>query len=250
MARHSLGKVYLRLCFTLAAHANAGVVYSIGPSDCLPRHMDSSCASALVGGGGPSDPPPPPPPTSYALAGQPASGYWYWGYDFQALDSAQKIDPRFVNRSGRPLVITLSFTVPEGPCGRGCLPGVEFYFDQDVRKRDPKISVIGNRASASVPVNSGDSYGFIIGLWQASDPAIAVTTPDGAPVSPDLVGLSMHPDVSTLVAGAPTICQCNDGSVAECFLGDHYSNGLTGLWGQLTGLYRFNAWTHCQNGGG
>jgi hypothetical protein len=242
--------VYRDLCFLLVAQTLlSGSSRAIQPSDCQPRNMDSSCAQAVDQY--PNDPPPspPPPPKSFSLAGQPASGYWYWGYDFATADAEQQLDPRYVNRSGQPLNITLSFTIPASRCGGGCLPGVEFYFDQDVHKRDPQLQVSGTTAKAVVPLKPGDSYGFIIGLWQALDPTISVTSADGTPVSPELAGMSARPDNSSLVPGTPTTCLCEDGAFAECYLGDHYSNGLSGRWSQTIGLARLNAWTQCQKGG-
>jgi len=241
--------LYWRLCLlSVAQMAIAKDARAIQPSDCQPGHMDSSCAKAIDSD--PRLPPPPPrPPTAFPLAGQPASGYFYWGYDFSSGDTDQFDDPRFVNRSGRDLVITLSFSIPGPPCGGGCLPGVEFYFDQDVHKRDPRLQVAGNTAKAVVPVKPGDRYAFIIGLWQARNPIVAVTLPDGTPVSPELVGLSARPDIADQVSGTPTLCTCDGGSQAECNRGDHYSNGLSGKWSQTMGLSRFNEWTRCQRDG-
>jgi hypothetical protein len=243
-------RLYWKLCFLVVAQANAiDVASAIQPSDCQPRHMDSSCAKAVFQRPDDPPPPPPPPPSSFALAGQPSTGYWYWGYDFSSDDLAQMIDPRYVNRSGQSLIVTLSFSIPGPPCDGGCLPGVEFYFDRDVHKRDPKLQVAGNTAKAIVPVKPGDSYGFIIGLWQARDPIVAVTLADGTPVSPEIAGMSARPDLSSFVPGTPTKCTCEDGSSLDCNYGDHYSNGLSGSWSQTVGLSRFNAWTNCQHEG-
>jgi hypothetical protein len=242
--------LYWKVCFLSVAQLTlVGGSRAIQPSDCQPGHMDSSCAKAVKEDPDtpPSDPPPPPPPaTSFPLAGMPATGYAYWGYDFATSDTAQFEDPRFVNRSGRHLILTLSFSIPGPPCDGGCLPGVEFYFDQDVHKRDPRLQVSGNTAKAAVPLKPGDRYAFIVGLWQARDPVVSVTLPDGTPVSPGLAGMSARPDIASLVLGTPTTCTCEDGSQADCNRGDHYSNGLSGNWAQTMGLSRFNAWTHCQ----
>jgi len=247
--------LYWKLCFLSVAQLTlASGPRAIQPSDCQPGHMDSSCAKPVGDLGLPTDPPPspppPPPPMSFALSGQPSSGYWYWGYDFQTPDAKQGLNPRFVNRSGQSLNINISFTVPSGPCGGGCLPGVEFYFDQGVHKRDPKLIVSGTTASTSVPVDIGDRYAFIIGLWQAKNPIIAVTTRTGSPVPPEQVGLTARPDISNLSVGETTSCQCADASVQDCYLGDHYSNGLSGSWSQTMGLHRLSSWTNCSYQGG
>jgi hypothetical protein len=244
--------VYLKLCFLMIAQASlVGAVRAIQPSDCQPGHMDSTCAKAVDKDPEhePPPPPPPPPPNSFPLAGIPASGYSYWGYDFSSADIDQFDNPRFINRSGRSLILTLSFDIPNPPCGGGCLPGVEFYFDQDVHKRDPRLQVSGNTAKAVVPLKPGDRYAFIIGLWQAHNPAIAVTLPDGTAISPDLAGLSVRPDTSSWVAGTQTKCSCENGEQLDCNRGDHYTNGLSGMWYQTMGLSRFNAWTNCRREG-
>jgi hypothetical protein len=214
--------------------------------------MDSSCTKPFDDRGGEIGPPfpgPPPQAKSYPLAGQPPSGYWYWGYDFQTLDAAQGDSPRFVNRSNKELTLKLSFTIPRGACGGGCLPGVEFYFDQDVHKRDPKLVVSGTSATATVPVKAGDRYAFVIGLWQATNPVVSVSDASGYDVAPDEIGMSARPDVSVLLQGSVTICQCRDNSSAACYRGDHYSNGLSGGWTQTLGRYGLNAWSNCPQGG-
>jgi hypothetical protein len=179
----------------------------------------------------------------------PPTGYWYWGYDFATPDLMQSIVPKFVNRSGRTLTLVLSFTIQGPPCAGRCLPGVEFYFDQGVHKRDPKLLIDGNTAKAAVTINNGDSYGFVIGLWQARDPVVSVVDGKGLPVPPDQAGLSAHPDESTFIPGIVTQCDCMDGETADCNLGGHYTNGLSGEWVNGESLARLGAWTYCQHGG-
>jgi hypothetical protein len=149
-----------------------------------------------------------------------------------------------------PLFVNLTFTLPAGACGRDCLPRVEFHFDQGIHKRAPEVNVTGTTASVSMPIESGDRYGFVVGLWRASHPAIGVTTREGVPVPPEYAGISPRPDISDLVLGQNTTCECSDASVADCNLGDHYSNGLSASWSLTVGLHRLNAWTYCQYQGG
>jgi hypothetical protein len=250
-----LRSMYWKVCFMAVAQGvTPATARAIQPSDCLAGHMDSTCAEAVLNflfppPPAPAPPPGPPPPNAFLLAGMPDSGYWYWGYDFSTADPAQSGMPKFVNRSGEALIVTLSFDVPSPPCGAGCLPGVEFYFDQDVHKRDPAIQVSGNMAKTVVPLKAGDRWAFIIGLWQARRPMVSVARSDGTPVQPELAGMSARPDVSSLIIGTDTYCLCQDGSQAECNNGNHYSNGLSGSWSQTMGLARFNAWSNCQHEG-
>jgi hypothetical protein len=113
---------------------------------------------------------------------------------------------------------------------------------------DPKLEISGNIASASVEVLDGVSYGWRLGLWQASDPALTVTDLAGAEVDLELAGMSARPEVSRLIEGTPTTCLCADGTEADCMRGDHYSNGLVSAWTRA-GSGRFNAWTACQHSG-
>jgi hypothetical protein len=243
------GELYRALCFALVAQGVAVEgARAIGPSDCVGGHADSTCANAVYGPTRHS--PPPPPPDSYPLAGMPLVNYWYWGYDFATQDTRQLSPPTFVNRSGQSLLVSLSFTIPNPPCGKDCLPGVEFYFDQGFHKVDPQLSISGNTATAVMQVNNGGRYSWVIGLWLARDPVVAVTTLDGIPVPPEIAGLSPRPDVSTSIPGIITTCQCQDALTALCSAGDHYSNGLTGQWSRNVGVYRFNAWSNCPQGGG
>jgi hypothetical protein len=247
-------EVYQSLCIVLAAQGSLEKnAEAIGPSDCVGGHADSTCASPVAAtprAQPPSSPPPVPPPSSYPLAGQPPANYWYWGYDFALPDTEQSSMPRFVNRSGRAATIILSFTIPNQPCGGGCLPGVEFYFDQGVHKVEPRLAVSGNTATATMHVNDGDRFAWVIGLWQASNPTVSVLSADGSPLSPEAAGLSPRPDISILTPGITTLCQCEDALTAMCNYGDHFSNGLAGEWSRHTGLYRFNAWNNCAHGGG
>jgi len=179
----------------------------------------------------------------------PLSGYWYWGYDFALPDTAQSSPPRFVNRSGRSITVTLSFTILGPPCGKDCLPGVEFYFDQGVHKVDPPLVISGTIVTATMHLNDGDRYVWVFGLWKAQNPTVSVTSSEGSPLPPDVAGLSPRPDISTLISGVTTLCQCENAMTASCNYGDHYSNGLTGQWSRNVGVYRFNAWSNCPMGG-
>jgi hypothetical protein len=224
---------------------------AISPSDCAPGRTDDTCQSPL------NTPPPfhgwtPPPPISPVSIGEiPAQGYWYFGYDFQTPDSQQLPLPQFVNRSGRDLVLQLTFTVPQEDCGKDCLPGVEFRKGSNhIYKIDPPLKVKGSQASASLEIANGESYSWVIGLWQSTNPMLSVTDRTGVSLHPEVAGLSARPDIASPVGGSTTYCLCEDGVQALCNPGDHYSNGMLGAWSKNLGVTRNNSWSQCQHEGG
>ncbi len=158
-----------------STHAATGLAAKVGPSDCRPRDADSTCATAVAGAPAPNPPPPPlnnPVPTLYdgPLGGVPASGYAYWGFDFFADETGMPSLVRpdeFINRSGVPVTITLSFDFPTNhPCNKACLPGVQFQVDAGWFKVDPPYTIVGNKVSLTQTFSPGRGYGWIIGLWQ------------------------------------------------------------------------------------
>lgn len=223
--------------FEQAAHA-------VSPDSCKASQVDSTCAGGIGGGwrtGFPDDER----RSTLPLAGQPGEGYWFWGYDFRTPDADQSSMPLFVNRSGLALRLTLTFRIPAGECFKDCLPGVIFYSGSSrITDKFPKLDIDGTQASATLDIGIHDSYGWIIALWKATGPDLTVVTSDGEYIPFDIAGLPARPDQSTLVAGVPQQCTCQDGSVVGCMLGDHYSNGLSGQWSKA-GLVRINAWTQC-----
>ena len=247
--------VYQVLCLALAAHgahaAETGLA-RVKPSDCRPRDADSTCATAVAGAPTPAPSPFHPDKVLYdgPLGGIPALGYAYWGYDFFADQTGTPSPVRpdeFINRSAVPVTITLSFNFPSGhTCGKDCLPGVQFQVDAGWYKIDPPYKIAGDSVSLSQSFNPGRGYGWIIGLWQSTNPKLTVTIPEGTTATLEEVGLSPFPAIATEIAAVTKICECWDASTAACSDGSRFTNGLLGSWSQgLTNYLRAGAFNSC-----
>ena len=237
------------------AHAAGGAATAVRPSDCRPRDADSTCATAVAGVAAPSPSPLPvnQSPTLYdgPLGGVPPTGYAYWGFDFyaDATGTPSLVRPdEFINRSNVPVTITLSFTFPTShPCNHDCLPGIEFEVDAGWFKVDPPYAISGNTVSVAQTFAPGRGFGWVIGLWESSNPHLKVTVPQGSTATLEAVGLPSLPQLATEVP--PTIgeCTCADGSTAACSDGSRFSNGLLGTWTQNFQTYlRAGAFNNCQ----
>jgi len=224
----------------------------VRPSDCRPRDADSTCAAAVAAAT--AAPPPQTAPDAVLydgpIAGVPASGYAYWGYDFIADQSATPSPVRpdeFVNRSGVPVTIRFTFDIPtDHACGKDCLPAVQFQVGPDWHKIDPPYVVAGASVSRASTFAPGQGFGWLIALWQSSHPRLAVSVPKGATATLADVGLGTAPGIATQIPRVVGTCDCPDGTRAACSAGERYSNGLLGPWYQSMGLYqRAGAFTDC-----
>ena len=235
-----------------AQSAGAAVSSGVKPSDCKARDADSTCATAVAGATAPSLPPFGGDAILYdgPLGGVPATGYAYWGFDFVAdltgLPSPVRPD-EFINRSSVPVTIKLSFTFPTNhACFKDCLPGAEFEVDAGWFKIDPPYVIDGNSVSLSQVIAPGRGYGWVIGLWQSTNPRLTVTIPAGAKATLQDVGLSPLPAIANEIAAVTSVCECWDGSTATCSDGTHFSNGLLGSWDQEFEIYhRAGAFNNC-----
>jgi hypothetical protein len=233
------------------AHAAGSAATGVRPSDCRPRDADSTCAAAVAGV---ADPLPQHPDTELydgPLGGVPPAGYAYWGWDFVADATGHPSPVRpdlFINRSNVPVTITLSFTFPTNhPCGRACLPGVQFQVDAGWFKLDPPFVINGNIASVTEVFVPGRGYGWVIGLWRATNPRLKVTVPRGSTATLEQVGLAALPNMAQLIPAVTTMCDCPDGTQATCSDGTRYSNGKLGPWTQSNEFYqRLEAFNNCQ----
>ncbi len=224
---------------------------TIGPSDCKPRDADSTCATAVAAATA-VVPPFTPEGTLYdgPLGGVPSSGYAYWGFDFVADQSGTPSPVRpdeFINRSGVPVTITLSFNIPTThSCGNDCLPGVQFQVGPAWHKLDPPYVVKLNTVSLTATFQPGQGYGWLIGLWESSNTRLTVSVPRGATATLGDVGLAAAPSIASELPRVVGTCECPDRSRAACSDGTHFSNGLLGTWYQSTGLYqRQGAFNDC-----
>lgn len=247
--------LYRLLCLVVvaqAAHASQSGVAKLNPSDCRPRDADSTCATAVAGA------PVAAPPLAHPelplydgpLGGVPTSGYAYWGFDFIAdlTGTTSSVRPdEFINRSNVPVTIKLSFDVPtDHPCKNNCLPGAQFQVDPGWFKIDPPYVVVGNTVSVSQTFNPGRGYGWVIALWQSTNPRLTVTIPAGAKATLQDVGLSPFPAVANEIPAVQGVCDCWDGTSGPCSEGSHFSNGLLGPWFQnLTNYRRAGAFNIC-----
>ena len=247
--------LYRVLCFVVAAqavHASDGGLAKVKPSDCRPRDADSTCATAVAGA------PVAGPPGEHVdqqlydgpLGGVPSSGYAYWGFDFVADQTGTPSPVRpdeFINRSNVPVTITLSFNIPTGHiCKNNCLPGAQFQVDPGWFKIDPPYVIKGNTVSISQTFNPGRGYGWVIALWQSTNPWLTVTIPGGAKATLQDVGLSAQPAVANEMAAVQVLCDCWDGTRAACSDGTRFTNGLLGPWSQnWTNYKRAGAFNSC-----
>jgi hypothetical protein len=153
----------------------------------------------------------------------------------------------FVNRSAVPVTITLSFDFPTNhPCGNACLPGVQFQVDAGWFKIDPPYTIVGNKVSLTQTFAPGRGYGWVIGLWQSTNPRLTVTIPKDAAATLQQVGISSRPSDANEISAAIGTCNCNDGTTAACSDGSHFSNGLLGSWSQSFSNYsRAGAFNTC-----
>jgi hypothetical protein len=247
----SLYRVLCLVAAAQAAPADAGSA-KVAPSDCRPRDADSTCATAVAG------PPVAAPPAPHAaellydgpLGGIPASGYAYWGFDFTAdlTGTPSPVRPdEFINRSRVPVTITLSFNYPtDRACRKDCLPGVQFQVDAGWFKIDPPYAFDGDAVSVSQTFAPGKGFGWLIALWQATNPRLTVNIPAGARATLQDVGMSPYPAVVDEIAAIPANCECRDGTTAACSDGSRFSNGLLGPWYQnLTNYVRAGAFNSC-----
>ena len=235
-----------------AAHATGGVTAKVGPSDCRPRDADSTCATAVAGVPITGPLPINQVPTLYdgTLAGVPPIGYSYWGFDFFADETGMPSLVRpdeFINRSSVPVTITLSFDFPTShPCNKDCLPGVQFMVDPGWFKLASPYTIAGNQVSVSQTFAPGRGYGWVLGLWQATNPRLTVTIPKDAVATLEQVGMSAAPSISTQIPAVTGTCTCSDGTLAACSAGGRFSNGLLGDWYQGINSYgRVGAFTSC-----
>jgi hypothetical protein len=185
------------------------------------------------------------------LGGVPPLGYSYWGFDFIADQTGTPSPVRpdeFINRSAVPVTIKLSFNIPtDHPCKNDCLPGVEFELDAAWFKVDPPWVIEGNVASVSREILPGHGYGWVIGLWQASNPRLTVSIPLGTQASMAQLGLPLLPAVSQEIPAKTHLCDCSDGTTASCSEGSHFSNGLIGNWTKNFGTYpRAGSFNNCR----
>ena len=236
----------------LAQSAGAAVATRLTPSDCKARDADSTCATAVAGVPSPGLPPFGGDTLLYdgPLGGVPATGYAYWGFDFVADQTglASPIRPdKFINRSDVPVTIKLSFTIPTShPCASDCLPAAEFVVDAGWFKLDPPYAIAGNLASVTQVIAPGRGYGWVIALWQSSNPRLTVTIPAGARATLQDVGLSPLPAIANEIAATTSVCPCWDGSTATCSDGSRFSNGLLGWWDQVFRNYhRAGTFNNC-----
>jgi hypothetical protein len=248
----SLCRMLCLVAVTQAAHAVAGAGVKLGPSDCRPRDADSTCATAVAGVSAAAPPMARPDGVLYdgPLGGVPATGYAYWGFDFMADETGMPSPVRpdeFINRSSVPVTITLTFNYPtDRVCKTDCLPGVQFQVDVGWFKVDPPFAFDGDAVSVSQTFGPGRGFGWLIGLWQATNPRLTVTIPSGAKATLQDVGISPYPAVVGEIATIPALCECGDGTTAACSDGSRFSNGLLGPWYQnLTNYVRAGAFNNC-----
>ncbi len=233
----SLYRVLCLVVLAKSAVAGDGLDSRVRPSDCRPRDADSTCATAVAGA--PVASPSPPfilGPVLYdgPLGGVPARGYAYWGYDFFADASGTPSPVRpdeFINRSSVPVTIKLTFNFPTGrPCGKDCLPGVQFQTGPGWRILGPLYTIAGDDAWVSETFAPGQGYGWVIGLWDSWNTRLTVTVPKGSVTTLEEVGLSPSPAIATEIPAVGATCSCWDGTTAPCSDGNHFSNGLLGPW--------------------
>ena len=250
--------VYRVLCLALlvpwaASQAQSGDGGRVRPSDCKPRDADSTWATA-VAGATVADPPAAFPLDGVLydgpLGGVPAKGYAYWGFDFLADASGTPSPVRqdeFINRSKVPVTIKLTFNFPTGrPCGKDCLPGVQFQTGPGWRIIGPLFTVAGDKAWVTGTFAPRQGYGWVIGLWDSWNTQLTVTVPKGSTTNLEEVGLPPFPATATEIAAVVATCACNDGTSAPCSDGTRFSNGLLGTWYvEWDNYFRAGAFNSC-----
>ena len=250
-----LARLFRLLCLLLAVPASFADglgAAKVRPSDCKPRNADSTCATAVPGAtvAAPAQATPDTVLYDGPIAGVPATGYAYWGFDFIADQSGTPSPVRqdeFVNRSGVPVTIRFTFDIPtDHACNKDCLPGVQFQVDAGWHKVDPPFVVDGNSVSRSSTFAPGQGYGWLIALWASTNPRLTVSVPKGSTATLTDVGLSKTPAIATEIPRSVGTCDCPDGSRAACSAGSRFSNGLLGPWFQNADMYqRSGAFTDC-----
>ncbi len=234
------------------AQASESGLANLRPSDCRPRDADSTCATAVAGAPATAPPPSQPELPLYdgPIGGVPAAGYAYWGFDFIADQTGTPSPVRpdqFINRSHVPVTVTLSFNYPTThACNKDCLPAVQFQVDAGWFKIDPPWVFNDNTVSVTQTFNPGRGFGWVIALWESTNPRLTVTVPRGSTATLREVGLPTFPATATEIAAISGSCNCWDGSAATCSDGSHFSNGLLGPWFQnLTNYTRAGAFNNC-----
>jgi len=223
---------------------------AIVPSDCLPGHADSTCATALGSATVPLIGSPSLNVVYDGLLAPGPYGYSYWGYDFLAASQGQPSavpNDMFINNSGTGLMLVFSFDIPtDHPCGRNCVPDVQFKIGPTWQSIFPSVAVSGGTATTVLSVGTGQAYGWVIRLWQPGDIHLRVTTVDNRQVSLEAAGLSLHPEIADPVPPTTYTCNCWDLTTADCSKGTRYSNGLMGPWNPANGGYWVpDAWSDC-----
>ena len=173
-----------RVAAQAAQAAQAGMA-SVRPSDCRPRDADSTCATAVAGAPWRRRRPAHPDATLYdgPLGGVPA-GYAYWGFDFVAdeteLPSPVRPD-EFINRSNVPVTITFSFTSrPTTPATATACPACNSRSTPAGSRSTPPCVFNGDTVSYTQTFEPGRGYGWVIGLWQSTNPRLTVSVPGAA----------------------------------------------------------------------
>ena len=251
-------KLYRVLCLVVvaqaahASHVSQDAGSKVRPSDCRGRDADSTCATAVVGAPVAAPPPFIPDKVLYdgPLGGVPVLGYAYWGWDFFAEESGFPSIVRqdqFINRSNVPVTISLSFRLPaRRPCARDCLPAVQFQVDAGWFKLDPPPVASGDTVSITQTFDPGRGFGWVVALWQSTNPRLTVTVPKGATATLQEVGMPSLPAIANPIAAVTGTCDCWDGSTATCSDGSRFSNGLLGIWSQnFTNYLRAGAFNSC-----
>jgi len=230
---------------------SCSAAWALGPSDCLPRDADSTCASAVARS---TTGAPPYDAKSLLydgrLGGVPPTGYAFWGFDFESAArgvTSPSTNDMYFNRSSAVLTVTLSFDIPTThTCGQGCMPGLKFIVGLGWDTVFPPLKVEGGLVTATLQVNPGQAYGWVVGLWQATNPRLTLSVPTGAAATLALVGQSADPAIAQEIPAVLGMCDCWDLTPRPCSAGSRFSNGLMGYWYQSTGYYvRAGSFNEC-----
>ncbi len=239
------------LCIALLTQITyVGNAWALRPSDCLPGHVDSTCATGVAAK---TTPPVVTPDLqsvySGPIAGLPTNVDAYWGFDFladaQGVRSPAPHD-MFINRSAFPITIDFLFTMPtDHVCEHGCLPRLEFRTATSWSLSYATFNIASDTVSARLQVPAGGAYGWMMALEQTHDAWIVVMAPIGANPTMAQIGLDAHPEIANPISPAETQCQCWDGTVANCWPGTRYSSGLMGPYSDKWSVMRPDAWSNC-----